>query len=374
MNILFLIDSIRRGGRERRMIELLKGLKIHDSIHVDVGVFSDIIAYEEIYNLNYPIHKFDRKVKKDPTLFFRLHKLINDLAPDVIHSWGTMSTIFAIPSSKILRIPLINGNIADAPKNMGFFDARLFRAQLTFPFSDIIVGNSEAGLRAYHAPASKSHCVYNGFDVARFVNLARPESVKQRMHIEDELVVGMVGGFYDRKDYKTYLQAAIQIALEHPDVTFLAIGDGPNLAAMRAMIPDQLKHRIRLPGQLNDVEPVINSFDIGVLATNAEIHGEGISNAILEYMALAKPTIATDGGGTPEIVDDGVTGFLVPPQDLSAMVEKMMALINNKNLRIDMGKTARGYVMEKFSLDVMKQKYLTLYQTCLTVKKTSEPS
>ena len=69
MNILFLIDSLRRGGRERRMIELLKGLTIHDSIHINIGVFSDVIAYEEISELDDPMLKFDRRIKKVPTIF-----------------------------------------------------------------------------------------------------------------------------------------------------------------------------------------------------------------------------------------------------------------------------------------------------------------
>lgn len=368
MKILILIDSLRRGGRERRMIELLKSFSKHEGLHVDLVVFSEIIEYPEIYDLPYCTHIIPRVLKKDPSVFYKLYKLARRIRPSIVHSWGTMSTIYAIPTCKALSLVLINGNIADAPQNLNLFDPRFFRAKLTFPFSDRVVGNSQAGLLAYKAPRSKSHCIHNGFDLARFRDLEDPNSVKEKLQILSGAVVGMVGAFHDRKDYETFVAAAIVMIRDFKNISFIAVGDGPNLPGIKSMVPENMKDRIILPGLIQGIESVINIFDIGVLSTNQLVHGEGISNAILEYMALGKPTIATRGGGTPEIVQDGVTGFLIPGKDVQSLVDKINLLVKDATLRQQMGETAREQVTENFSIEVMEQKYLQLYRSCLSTK------
>ena len=104
-------------------------------------------------------------------------------------------------------------------------------------------------------------------------------------------------------------------------------------------------------------------FDIGVLSTNAKVHAEGMSNSIMEYMVMEKPVIATDTGGNQELVDDGRTGYLVPPSSSSDMVNKMAKLLNNKELRLSMGQQGKRKVIEEFSTEKMVGQYFELYQS-----------
>ncbi|MGI9542335.1 MAG: glycosyltransferase [Cyclobacteriaceae bacterium] len=358
-----IIDSLRRGGRERRMLELLKSFRKRPEIEVDVVLFSDIISYPEVHDTGYPIHILKRKPKKDPRVFFHFYHLCKEVKPDMIHSWGTMSSIYAIPACKILGIALINGNIMDAPEFLNFLDSRFFRAKLTFPFSDVILGNSQAGLRAYQAPKAKSQCIYNGFDLDRANNLDDPQLVRSRLNIQLGPVIGMVGGFYDRKDYSTFINTAIDLLRKGVEASFLAIGDGPNLEPSRSMIPLKFADRIILPGQIEQIESVINIFHIGVLATDAAVHGEGISNAIMEYMVLAKPVVATRGGGTPEIVQDGETGFLVTPGDPLELANRIEYLLSHRDKAAEMGSKGQQRIYQNFSLSQMEHKYMDLYQT-----------
>ena len=115
----------------------------------------------------------------------------------------------------------------DAPKNMSFFNEGLFRARLTFPFSSVIVGNSIAGLKAYQVPKRKGICIYNGFNFNRITNLEIKAIVRSKFNINTAKIVGMVAGFFDRKDYETYLKTALLILKERTDVSFMAIGEGP---------------------------------------------------------------------------------------------------------------------------------------------------
>lgn len=361
-----LIDSLVKGGRERRLIELLKGFTKYDDLEVALVLFSKKVEYPEIHQMNVPIYYLERKPKKDPRVFFRLFKICKKEQVDIIHSWGTMPSVYAIPTAKILGVKFVNASIANAPNQIGWRDSDFLRSKLTYPFCDAVVGNSKAGLQAYQAPVAKSFCFYNGFDFNRIARLEDPDQIRAKYKIPQGLVTGMVGAFYDRKDYKTYIEAAIQYLQYKKDMTFLAIGDGPNLATFQAMVPTEFKDRILFTGMIDEVESLVNIFDIGVLST----YTEGISNSIMEYMVLGKPVIATDGGGTKELVLDGETGYLIPQQDSAVLLQKLKNLSNSIELRTKFGLNGQLRIHKVFALDRMEKDYYQLYQRLLT--KTSE--
>ncbi|MCO6477336.1 MAG: glycosyltransferase [Phaeodactylibacter sp.] len=363
MKILFLIDSLPRGGKERRMIELLKGLLSAGGYRPEVAILSGKVQYEEVFSLGIPVHTIIRKVQWDPRLFTSLYRLCREVRPDIIHSWGHMSSVSIVPAAKMLGIRLINGSVANAPLNLGLRNKKYLWAKLSFPFSDLVIGNSRAGLRAYRAPEDRSRCVYNGFDFRRVPEAASAEEARARLGIEEGQIVGMVGAFHPRKDYATYIRAAIRLLDEGRRATFLAIGDGPLREECAAMVPGRHQNRILMPGLMRDVEKAIQAFDVGVLATNSLVHGEGISNSILEYMALGKPVVATDGGGTPEIVEDGRTGFLVKPLDPEGLAARIAWLLDNPEKARRMGAEGKHKIETEFTISRMTEHYIEIYQS-----------
>src|SRR5262249_36045243 len=154
--------------------------------------------------------------------------------------------IYALPVAKVLGIKFVNGMIADVPPSIKFFGRNNIRAKLTFPFSDLVLANSYAGLRAYAAPEHKGCCIHNGFDFGRIENLTDPEEIKKKYHINTPFVVGMVAIFSKNKDYKSFIMAAETILRKRDDVTFLGIGDGNTLEECREMIAEAFRARIRL--------------------------------------------------------------------------------------------------------------------------------
>lgn len=369
MKVLLLIDSLTSGGKERRLVELVKGLATYPEVQLHLVVFSTDIHYKEVFELGIPITILKRIPKRNPMVFYRLFVLCRQWRPSLIHSWGTMSTVWAIPSSLFLRIKLINANIADAPKNMKLFDQRLFRARLTFPFSKVVVGNSHAGLEAYKVPKRKRVCIYNGFDSNRILNLREKTHIRKQWNINAKNVIGMVAGFYDRKDYATFLRAGLELLGQRTDVAFMAVGSGPNLEKCKAMIPAEFGDHFVFTGVQTEVESIVNIFDIGVLATNEKEHGEGISNSILEYMALAKPTVATIGGGTNEVLDHMGSGILVPPANPGALADKLMYLLDRPEEMETMGAKARSRLNDVFALPKMTKAYYQLYNKVLAGKE-----
>ena len=361
MKILFFIDSLTAGGKERRFVELIKGLQKYPDIKCELAIMSDEIHYTGIHKLNVRIHYLIRKWKKDPNILLKLYQLCKEFKPDIIHSWGSMPSVYALPIAKLLGIKFINAMISDAPLKLKVFNKAWIRSKLTFPFSDIILSNSNAGLKSYNAQKQKSYCIHNGFDFKRLKKIEDKESVKSKFGIKTNKILGMVASFRDEKDYDTYIKAANTLLQRRQYITFLAIGDGKNLPYCKQVVKSKYKDKIKFLGKQNDVESLINIFDIGVLST----YTEGISNVVMEYMALGKPVIATDGGGTKELIIDGETGFLVEQKNYIQLADKIEYLLDNKEAAAIMGSKGRERIKQEFSLEKMTNSYVTLYNSLL---------
>ncbi len=363
MKIFFFIDALNAGGKERRLTELIKGLKANPDIHFELVVMSKDIHYQEILDLGVPIHYILRKTKKDLSVFNKVYKLCKEHHPDCVHCWDSMTSMYVIPAVKLLGIKYVNGMVVDAPRQQNVFNKNWLRGKLAFPFSHLIIGNSQAGLSAYRAPGKKSICIHNGFNFSRVEAISDAIQVKEQLNIETPFVVGMVASFSRYKDYRTYFSAAQAILKQRKDITFLAVGEGTDTEEARALVEEPLQKYFRFLGRKSGVESLINAMDICVLATFTE----GISNSILEYMALGKPVVATDGGGTNEIIEDGKTGFLVPPRDPRMLAEKLALLIENSELREQMGKAGRQRVQHDFSIERMVNNYIDNYRKIVSL-------
>jgi len=357
MNILMITDNLRGGGAERRMIETIRGL-LALGYSISLVSLNTINAYPEIDNLGITIYRIKRKIKKDPFVIIRLFQIAIRCKPSLIHTWGTMSSVYAVTLKVILRIKLVNAMVTNA--RCLRYSRRWWRARLTFPFSDLVLSNSHAGLLAYSAPPGKSMVIYNGFDFSRTRNLEPADAVRMRYSLPPGLIVGMVGFIDHRKDHATLIEAAKMISGSGSKVVWLCVGDGPLLDEMREK-SSHMKDFIFL-GRQSGIESLIQLFDIGVLTTHAENHAEGISNSILEYMALEKPVVASSGGGTDEIIQDGETGYLVPSGDPEQLASKISLLLNNEELRKHMGAKGKERIQTRFGFDTMIRKTHEVYQ------------
>jgi glycosyltransferase involved in cell wall biosynthesis len=362
MRILFFIESLRSGGKERRLTELMKVLNQEKDIQFELAVMNKDVHYQEVQELGIKIHYLIRKTKKDYTVFGAFYKLCKTYRPDIVHCWDSMTTIYSIPICKLLKIKLINGMIFNAPKDIGIFSKTGFRARITFPFSDIIIGNSQMGIKVYKAPRFKTFCIHNGFNFERIKNLVNQKLIRNKLNIDSVFVIGMVASYTKNKDYKTYFDAASMILKSRKDVTFLAIGEGTELIKTNNLLQPQLSQHFRFLGKIDDIESTINIMDVCVLST----YTEGISNAILEYMALGKPVIATSGGGTSEILTDHETGYLISPANPKELADKIEILLKDHELRLNMGKAGKERIHNFFSIEKMVSQYISIFKSTIT--------
>jgi glycosyltransferase involved in cell wall biosynthesis len=367
IKILMFIGNLRAGGKERQAVELLKVLAKMDDVQLRVAVMNREIHYPEVFDLEVEINYLVRKVKKDPGIFPAFYKICKDFRPHIIHTWDLVTTFYAAPVARLLGARLAAGFIRGAAPRR-FPQKTWLRTKLLYPWADVVIANSRAGLEANHLkPSEKNRLIYNGFDLSRVCALKDPRLLKIELGIDGRHVVGMVANLTPKKDYFTFIAAAQRLLNRRRDIVFLVVGDYLKDRQRYSIYQDcqkrvapGFKSMIKFLGRREDVESIVSTFDVGVLTTS-QIHREGISNSIMEYMALGKPVIATRGGGTQELVLEKETGFLVERGDDKKLAELIDRLLQNRGLSLLMGGRGKDRLHANFSLQRMGREYKELY-------------
>ncbi len=370
MKILMVINCLSKGGRERRMLELIKGLKEKNKeSEIYLICLSDKIDYLYVYDL--PI-KFEiiNKKDKDIGLIFKLRKIIKKFNPDIIHSWDVMSSGYLTAAKLFLNKIIVNGVIYNSAQNSDAYDREYFKIKLFTAISDVTVANSKAGLKAYKTTPKNTVCIYNGIDLKRFENLKPAEQVEQEilgMEKGDRFVATMVAAFEPRKDYDTVIDAAVSLCSNNKKAIFILIGEGSTKSRIMQKVPAGLLNtQIFFPGMRDDIESIHQLTDVGILVTAP---CEGLSNSVIEYMAAGKPVIASEGGGTDELVKNNETGYLIENKNSGQLIQKMEVFMQDLHLAAIMGANGQKWVQENLDVKKMTDAYSDLYTKMLNKKK-----
>ena len=366
--ILFFIGALVSGGKERRFIELLSFLKAQENYEMLVILTSNKIRYPKFNQLNISYHQIKNingiKIVKIP---FEIYKISMDFKPDIVHTWGRMQTFYSLPLSVFGNIPIVNSQITNAPPKRSFFNKTI--DFLNFKISKVILSNSIAGVESYLPPANKTEVVYNGMNLERFRNLPDVESVKIKFKIKTKYSIAMVASFSNKKNYKLFFSVANILTRQRNDVTFLGVGYYEKNSRMFKNLLEIIggNPKIIITGEINEVEALANTVDIGVLFS-ADIHGEGLSNAILEFIPLGKPVMANNDGGTKELIKNGVTGYLIEKETPEDIASKLSYLLDNKDLREELGSNGIKFVNENITIQQMGKGFVKQYEIALGLK------
>lgn len=351
------------------MIELMSYLKAQGDKYDQLLVINyDYINYPAFKKLNIPSIVLGKKPNhKDSKLFFQFYKICNEFKPDIIHTWGGMQAFYSLPTSIIKRIPLVNSQITSAPPKINKLTFLNLINQINFRFSSVNLSNSGAGLEVYNPPKHKSKVIYNGINPERFVNLPSIESIKEKYGISTRYAIVMVASFSQNKDFDLFYRIAARITKLRVDITFIGAGgpagDGAEYKRLKNLAQDN--PRIIFPGRITDVEALVNACDVGMLFSNRKVHGEGIPNVVLEYMALGKPVIANDAGGTKELVRHNESGYLITNESVKEIAEMALELVDNYEKRHAFGDKGKEIVNDSFTLEKMGRAFEKVYEGLL---------
>jgi glycosyltransferase involved in cell wall biosynthesis len=225
-------------------------------------------------------------------------------------------------------------------------------SRLATALADTVVAVSD-GVAEYltteqHVPPSKIHVIRNGFDFERLTE-DRPSRSLLRAQLgwqRDHVVIGSLAVLKPRKGLTYLIQAARTVLELHPHARFFIAGEGPARSTLEAHIARLcLRHRVHLLGQRNDPLALLEASDIFVLPSLFE----GLPRALLEAMALAKPVVATDIGGSREVVRHEETGLIVAPRDAEALAQSLSRLVASPRDRRAYGEAGRRAAAREFS-------------------------
>jgi len=202
--------------------------------------------------------------------------------------------------------------------------------------------------------------IYNGVDEpARFDRNDVAQYKKDLGIPHDDTVVGVIGNLYPVKGHTYLLQAIPQILTTCPQTSFLFIGRGELEVPLKTQVKELgVEEKVRFLGLRQDIPTLLSVMDIFAMPSLSE----GLSIALLEAMAAAKPVVATDVGGNPELVASGETGLLVPAKDPEALAHALVQLLNDPATMQRYGQAGLKRVRDRFALQTMTSEYQAIYQ------------
>ncbi|MDA1267651.1 MAG: glycosyltransferase family 4 protein [Bacteroidetes bacterium] len=225
----------------------------------------------------------------------------------------------------------------------------------------IAVSQAVASHWQAHVKKAQLQVIHNGLPYDSFTQ-AQPH-IKQELGLpENALLVGMVGRINPGKGQFFFLEAAEKLAASFPDVHFVLVGDPfasyePLLEQLKASIQDLgLSDRVSYLGFREDIPEIMASLSVFVLPS---ILPDSFPTVVLEAMASGTPVVATESGGTSEMIEEGVTGFLVPIGEVDTLVKTLEKLLSSRSLRKKMGEAGQIRVHKEFSLEAFQAKLST---------------
>lgn len=374
-HILFRFDY---GGLENGVVNVVNGLPESEFRHSIVALTEATTFSRRLKRTDVTVHALGKRPGKDPAALLRLFRLLRTLRPTLVHTRNLATiegALVAALAGVRCRIHGEHGWDVHDPDGQ----SRKYRAmrRLLNPAIRRFVAVS-AELEQWlvsdvRIPRHKVMRICNGVDTVRF---APRVGVRGTLLPEERfppgcVVVGSVTRFSAIKDPLNLVRAFVAARRDtHGScLRLLMAGDGALKAdAERMLLEAGLAGDAWLPGSRDDVPQLLRELDVFVLGSARE----GISNTVLEAMATGLPVIASATGGNLELLEDGVSGRLVPPRDPSALQQALLAYARDAQLRAAHGAAARARVEERYSLDRMIERYQALYRLeCAAVREAA---
>lgn len=340
IKILYCIDTLVRGGTELQLIGLIERLdpEKYEPYLLTIRPTDVALTPKSCKHLAWDVPKlFGLSGAK---AVWRLARWLKREQIDIVQTFFQDSTVFGGLAARLAGVSVRIACFRD----LGFWSNRkqslLMRA--TYPLMNGYICNADIVrdhfIKHFAIAPAKIRIIRNGIEVGAlpFINHSGP--------VRHVGIVGNMTRSVKRTDL--FIRAAGTVAQQHPDITWHIIGDGQMRDQLKQLAQDcNVIEKMVFAGRVKKVAQYLERIDIGVICSDSE----GLSNAILEYMFKGVATVATAVGGNPELIEDGVFGLLVPPDNAHALADALTRLIENDTLRATLATRARAKVEAEYS-------------------------
>lgn len=282
---------------------------------------------------------------------------------DVVQAHDLYSTLLGVPAAWLARVPVILSSRRDLAHWWWYTPRRRDFLRHIQSLSTFVIANSQAVrdflVREDCFDPSLIRVVRNGVDCEKFAIAVRSrERLFPNLPREAKLIAVVANMNVATKGHLDLIHAAVEVCREYPETIFLLIGDGAERPGIERMAGElELRDNILFLGRRNDVPLVLACCDLSVLASWAE----GLPNSVLEAMAAGLPVVATRVGGTPEIIEDEVSGLLVPPRNSHELAQAILRLLGDPKFAQRLARAARERVHLQFSFERLLSELDNLY-------------
>lgn len=288
-----------------------------------------------------------------------LIRLINVRNINVIHSNGSRPTIYGGIAARITKTPLIwHVRIADTDK---WVDKVLAR------FATKILVVSKAVRLRFKGIKEKIAVVYNGIDLDKFNPLIDGTKIRQEFSLSSSTpIVGIVGRLDNYKGHQYFIKAARKVVDTIPNARFMIVGDGENRKKLEYLKKKLgLDEHIIFTGNRDDIAEILAALDLFVLSSVSE----GFGRSAVEAMACGKAVVASNVGGLSEVVENGITGKLIPSRNPDSLTMAILSLLKDKEKTRRMGCAGRQRAEKMFSLQKNISETLRIYEQIISNQK-----
>ena len=364
ITILHTESSLGWGGQERRTLRELLGLS-GDSFRAILACQPESRIGEEARKRKLSVEIAKMRGNFDPLAVARFLWLVHHYSVDIVHTHSSADSWMASTAAKISprRPKVVRTRHLNAS----------FNIRLIYSFMAdrvITVGGStrQYMIREKGIPAEKVMTIPTGIDLSVFDAEGIRGDLRHDLRIPEKTpVFGTVSVFRRLKGHQVLLEATPEILRAIPEARLLLAGEGPQEKNIRKKIEELgIGNSVLMPGFREDVPRVLNTMDVFVFPSLQEALG----TAILEALAMRRAVVASRVGGIPEIIEDGKTGFLIGPENPSAIAEKVIHLLKNSELRRQMGDRGRRFVEAHYDQRLMVRRLEDLYQELAEKRKS----
>jgi glycosyltransferase involved in cell wall biosynthesis len=362
------------GGMKGHVLQLATGLRAHGfdceiACPGDSGLVHDALEANVLVHpvpIVGPLHPL-----RDPLAIIALREVIHERRPAIIHAHGSKAGLIArvasllsghTPTVVTVHNQVLYGGISPLMRRV-YITLERWLARRTARIITVSDALRTELLDVYGLPARLVTTVHNGLDLSPFLKGGDGPAARRRYGVPaDSVAFGLAARFAPQKAHDVLIDAAVPVLERDERAWLLLAGDGPLLEAARTKArATRVRDRILFPGFETDVPGLLAALDVYVSPAIAE----GLGLATIEAMAAGLPVVATTAGGTPEVVESGVTGVLVPPGRPAPLTEALNGLLRDLALRRSMGEAGRARAVAEFGEDRMLERIAEVYREVL---------
>ncbi|MHC4190259.1 MAG: glycosyltransferase [Planctomycetota bacterium] len=353
MKIVHINSEFSWGGGEAQTYYLVKGLENRGIENILIAQPNSALA-EKVKEGQIKLIEIYMKGEWDIVAVLKLRKILKKIKPDVLH----------LHTSHAHTLGLLAGKLAKAKKIVATrrmdFPIGGFFSRLKYNKVDKIVGISEIIKEILVRGGVKEEKITVIYSAADRAPVTEKSDLQERLGLKrDYRILGTVASLVERKGHRYLFEATVKVKEEFPQIKLLVVGEGPLKKDLKKLAEKlSSENEIIFTGFRKDIPEILSILDVFVSASLKE----GLGVSLLEAANYGLPIVATNAGGIPEVVEDGVTGFLVPPKDSEALAEKIIYLLSHPKEARKMGENGKERVRKNFSVEQMVNSYTKLYE------------